>query len=144
MNAKNKKLKLKRMNLKKFSLNRTYRIYSEIREIGGTLEPKLNKKDKKIFREKMEKLRKIYKKSMIFYVIRGIAFVLLYISTASYLFGSMLILEWFASTLVVIAGLLGVTILAGIVYLCQTMINLYISDAHLVSDYIIALEIKYS
>jgi hypothetical protein len=133
-----------KMKLRKLSINRIHRLYDEIKEIGRKIEPKLNEKDKRLYNQKMKRLKKLYKKSMVFYVIRAIAGILLYISVVSVLFGNVFLLEWFTDALIVIAGILGTTILAVLLYISQLLINLYISDAHLVSDYIVALDIKYS
>ncbi len=132
------------MKLRKLSVNRTHRLYSEVKEIGEKLEPKLNKKDREVYDDKMARLKKTYKKSMVFYIMRTITGILLYVSLISFIFGNIIILEWFTNLLVVVAGILGTTILAALLYVSQVLISVYVSDAHLISDYIVALDVKYN
>jgi hypothetical protein len=131
------------MKLRKLSANRMHRLYAELKEIGKKLEPKLNKKDKQLYKDKMNRLKKIYKKSMVFYIIRAITGILLYVSLLALIFGNIFLLEWFTNTLTIVAGILGTTILAILLYISQLLVTIYISDGHLVADYIVALEVKY-
>lgn len=128
----------------KYSTNQMTRLYFKLKPIILELIPKLKKQEKIILKKKNQDLNKLYKRTNILYLIRGICFLLLYISIVSAFVGDIYIIGEAIGILSVISGILGTAVLLFALSISQKLISINLIEAHLIADYIIALQVKYT
>ncbi|MFW5745995.1 MAG: hypothetical protein ACOCWQ_00400 [Nanoarchaeota archaeon] len=121
------------------SLNRVTRIESRLHpyvEYLGKL--KTTKKQSERIREYLSQFHRLRTRARILYVLRGIVVIFLYISVISAIAPDILFLGRALEKVSVITGIVG----TGFFFICLAIvtkyIQLFVSDAHVIADHIIA------
>ncbi len=127
---------------KTLSLSRINRIWYDVRPYANDLIEKGSKKDKELAIEYRGQLGKIRKKTNTLMIIRGICYALLYVSLLSAFLGDIIIISEAVQFIALLSGVLGASILIALVAILTKFINIYVSDAHIRADFIIALYVK--
>ncbi|MFW6047592.1 MAG: hypothetical protein ACOCP4_07410 [Candidatus Woesearchaeota archaeon] len=124
------------IDLKKaFILNRTTRMWERVKPL---LDKTSNKNDKKL-KEYIDEFFKLKKKIVFFSVIRGICFFFLYFSVISGLTGNLYFIGNIISYFAVISSVIGTTIFGIGVIITTKYIDIFVSDAHVVLNFIIKI-----
>jgi hypothetical protein len=73
----------------------------------------------------------------------AMAFLLLYVSVVSTFVGGIAVIGDFVSIAQFLSGIAGSTALIVLIAIFTKLINLYVSDAHIIADFIVALKVRY-
>jgi uncharacterized membrane protein YphA (DoxX/SURF4 family) len=121
------------------SLNRIKRMKQRMQPYIKSTQKKAPKKDKEKLAQFLEEFRLIKKKTTIVLIGIIIAYILLYISIISVVFGSLIIIQ----VLHQVVSILGTTIIILILGILHWYIGVLRSDAHTVVSEIISLGSRY-
>lgn len=124
---------------KKYSLNRIIRIENKIHSLIDELDSLTTKKTKKRIATYLNEFNAIKKKVNVLKFINLIGIGLLYISIVSVIVQNTTLLGKVVGWIQLLSGLLGSTFLVILISFITRLINIYVSDAHLIADRIIAI-----
>ena len=126
-----------------FSLNRTTRMWKALEPHVNELQKQGPKHIQKELKGHIEKFEKIQARVRVLRACNAMAFLLLYVSVVSTFVGGFFIIEEVLSIAQFVSGIAGSTALIVLIAIFSKLINLYVSDAHIIADFIVALKVKY-
>ena len=121
-----------------FHLDRIGRLKRDIEPYRRHILAKAPKKAQARMRHEFKRLEQIKKRIRIFQALRIVCYVFVYVSVVSAIFSDLWIIGTAVTLLQMITGVFGVTLLLGIIAICNRIINMYVSDAHIVADVIVS------
>ena len=125
------------------TLNGTQTILDSLKPAIKRVREKASTKDKKLLEKHVDGLETLIKKSHKLFIGRLLAFLLLYVSVVSSVFGDLFLISQTLEFATAISGVLGGITLIIILALLQRLITLTTIQAQLHASYITGLDLKY-
>lgn len=126
------------------SIDRVTRLWAMIQPHILHINKKCPTEIKKEVKENTKRLKNIKKRVGILKIIRMVCFVGLYFSIFSAIFGNVFVLQPALVFAAMISGLLGSTILIVIIVLIGRAVDIHITEAHMIANFIMAIAVKYN